>query len=369
MTGRLIRFPHRTVPDTGASEEASRILAVPLSERRPRALELTLEEPETLLAVCGALRGLGEINPALVREESEFFYNFIESPERPIGLFDEREYFLGELALLAGAACRMLFRRDEATRWLDRSESHFRQTINALADWARVSYQRLALRVEERDFDAVLELVPSLTLTFRKLNMNEDALKARFLEGVVLMNLEQFEPAVTVFREICDEAQRLGNERLLAIGCNNLVQVHGYLGDSDQALSLAQDTLKLLYKLDNRVGLAKLQWGIGILLKTKGNLAAAVEAFQAAQDGFLALQMRSDVAALHLLLADVLLEMGNQGDATRHVLMAVPIIEAENMVPEGMAAFALLQESVRHKNVDRQALRDLHGYFRETPAS
>ncbi|MEP6802099.1 MAG: tetratricopeptide repeat protein [Acidobacteriota bacterium] len=199
--------------------------------------------------------------------------------------------------------------------------------------------------------------------------MAEDALKSRFLEGVALMNLERFEPAVTLFREICDEAERLGNKRLLAIGCNNLVQVHGYLGDSDQALALAQETLKLFQKLDNRVGLAKLQWGVGTLLKTKGNLPAAVEAFQAAQDGFSTLQMRSDVAALHLVLADVHLELGNQSEATRQVLMAVPIIQAENMVPEGMAAFALLQESVRHQKLDRKALRDLHGYFEEVSAS
>ncbi len=369
MTGRIIRFPNRATLQEGASEEASRILAVPIPERRPRALELSLEEPETLLAVCGALRGLGEINPALVREEADFFYYFIESPERPIGLFDEREYFLGEMALLAGSACRMLFRREEAKRWFDRSESYFRQTINALADWARVSYQRLALRAEEREFDAVLELVPPLIQTFRKLNMREDALKSRFLEGVALMNLERFEAALTVFREICDEAERLGNDRLLAIGCNNLVQVHSYLGDSDQALSLAQETLKLFYKLDNRVGLAKLQWGVGTLLKAKGRLPAAVEAFEAAQEGFSVLEMRSDVAALHLVLADVHLELGNHSEATRHVLLAVPIIQAENMVPEGMAAFALLQESVRHQNLDRQALRDLHGYFKEVSAS
>jgi hypothetical protein len=35
------------------------------------------------------------------------------------------------------------------------------------------------------------------------------------------------------------------------------------------------------------------------------------------------------------------------------------------MVPEGMAALALLQESVRQHRINRQALRDLHVYFAE----
>ena len=35
------------------------------------------------------------------------------------------------------------------------------------------------------------------------------------------------------------------------------------------------------------------------------------------------------------------------------------------MVPEGVAALSLLRESVRHQKINRQALRDLHGYFED----
>jgi hypothetical protein len=38
------------------------------------------------------------------------------------------------------------------------------------------------------------------------------------------------------------------------------------------------------------------------------------------------------------------------------------------MVPEGVAALTLLQESVRQKAINRSALRDLHGYFDELRA-
>lgn len=342
-----------------------RILAVPRDERPSRATELNLEEPEILLAVCGILQSQKEANPANVRDEAEFFYDFLETPERPIGLFDERDYFLGETALIAGSACRFLYRREEARRWFDRSDAAFRQTVNAVAEWGRVTYQRLALRVEEREFEPVLELLPSLIQTFRKLEMWEDALKCRFLAGVSFMNMERYEPAVTVFREICVEAERLGSESLLAVACNNLVQLQALLGNSEEALDQAKETLRLFQKLDNRVGLAKLQWGIGILLRTHGNLSGSLEAYREAKDRFLALQMPSDVAALSLVLADIHLEMGNEAEARRQVLQALPIIQSENMVPEGMAALSLLQESIRQKNVNRQALREVHGYFED----
>ena len=363
MSGRVIPFRLRDRSEAESHEHALLVLATPASERLAHSAELRLEEPEMLLTLCDILKRLCETDPSSVRDDAAFFYEYLGEPVRPIGLFDEREYFLGELALLAGAACRLLFRRDEARRWFDRSESAFRLTVNAVADWARVSYQRLALRVEEREFETVLELAPSLFQTFVKLEMREDALKTRFLEGVSLMNTDRLDEALDVFRVICAEAQESRNERLLGIACNNLVQIHGLLGDTRTALEQAQQTLKLLRRLDNKVGLAKLQWAVGTVLKTQGNLAAAKEAFGTAQREFDALGMRSDVAALHLVLADLCLELGESVSARQHVIEALPIIEAERMIPEGVAALGLLQESLRQSQLNRSALRELHGYF------
>ena len=49
---------------------------------------------------------------------------------------------------------------------------------------ARVAYQRLALRIEERDFEQVLMLASHWAAAFRRLGLPEDALKCRFLEVV-----------------------------------------------------------------------------------------------------------------------------------------------------------------------------------------
>ena len=195
--------------------------------------------------------------------------------------------------------------------------------------------------------------------------MRDDALKCRFLEGIAYINTDRFDEALTLFREISREAEKLGNEGLLAVACNNLVQLHAILGNSTEALENAQETLKLFYRLKHRVGLAKLQWGIGTLMRTQGNLPAAAEAYSTAREGFVTLEMPSEVAALGLVLADVLLESGDEAGAVREILAALPIIRAQGMVPEGFAALSLLQESVRQQSVDRAALRQLHGYFEE----
>lgn len=365
MGGRLLSFPSRYLSSEEGRLASAQILETPIADRTGRANSLRLDDPETLLATCARLRESLETAPAVVREEVEFFYRFLEKPKRPIGLFDERDYFLGELALIAGTACRVLSRRDEARRWFDRSESYFRHTVNAVSEWSRLTYQRLSLRVEERHFEDVLELLPSLAESFVKLEMEEDALKCSFLEGIILMETDRLPEAISLYREIYRRASALGAQRLAATASYNMVQIYGMLGDAEAALSEAAVAVPLLRQLDNRVGLAKIQWGLGGLLRTQGKLEAAIENYRAAQGEFRDIGMRADLAALHLVIADLLIERGEDAHAMSEVLAALPIIEEEKMVPEGMAALALLRESVRAQRLNRQALRDLHGYFEE----
>lgn len=365
MTGRVIRFPQRGITPEEVEGSTERILALPLEDRTALAEELRLEEPDVLLSLAARLRDRLDTSPVTVCDEAGFVYRFLQTPERPIGLFDEREYFLGEFALLAGTACRQLSRRDESRLWFDRSEAGFRHTMNAVADLSRLAYQRLALRMEERNLEAVLELSPSLVQSFRKLTMPQEELKARFLEGLALMESEKLGEAVEVFQKICREAESLGSEKLLASAYGNLTHLYGMQGDVERALEASRHAIPVLRRLEDRVALAKVQWGIATLLRETGQITAAIEAYREAQTEFETIGMRADVAALHLVVADLLLELGQEAAATQSVLAAIPVIQELNMVPEGMAALQLLRESLREQRINRPALRELHGYFQE----
>ncbi len=365
MTGHVIRFPQRAAPQEEVEEASARVLATPIAERDARAVELRLDDPDVLLSLCGRVRERIDGDPVTMRDEAEYFYRFVRTPERPIGLFDEREYFLGEFALLAGTACRHLSRRDEARLWFDRAEVGFLHTVNAVSDLARLNYQRLALRMEERSLETVLEMAPALVESFRKLAMPEDAVKARFLEGLALMETERLSEAVETFEQIADEAAGLGAEKLVALAFANLTHIHGMRGDSQRAIEASRLAIPVLTRLGDRIGLGKVQWGLARLLRETGQIPAAIEAYRAAQQDFQRIGMRADVAALSLVMADLLLELGQETPATRIVLEALPVIQELNMVPEGMAALQLLRESLREQRIDRPALRELHGYFEE----
>ena len=368
MTGRVISFPHRPLSTDAGIRAAERVLATPMEERLEKSRVLHLDDPETLLALCGILRGRMHSAPASVFDEAEFLYRFVESPRREIGLFDERDYFLGETAMIAGGACRYLSRREDAWIWFERAEAGFRHTMNAPGELSRLAYQRLAERFEERQLDLVIELLPSLVESFQKLGMAEDALKCRFLEGLAHVEMDEPAAAVNVFNQICAEAEQMGNDQLLAQAYVNLIHAHGMLGEVDAAMEASRRAIPTLKRLNDRVALAKVHWGLAILLREGGRYADAIDTYRKAQEDFDAIGMRADIAALNLVVADLLLEQGQDREALQEISEALPVIAELKMAPEGMAALSLVRESVRRQEVNRQALRELHGYFQELQA-
>jgi tetratricopeptide (TPR) repeat protein len=367
LKGNLVQFPwrQRRIDHEESRYAAELALSMPVAERTGKARELSLDDPELLLSVCEILRSQLETSPVTVREDSEFFYRHIEKPIRRIGLHDEREYYLGEFALTAGTANRVAFRTSEAKIWLQRAEANFALVQNSNAHWARVAYQRLALAAEERQFDEVLSLADLWATTFLRLDMPEDAIKCRFLEGAVCWELGQGERAIAIHKQICMEAEAIGSLRLVAQAASNLTRYYGVRGETEEALSYARKALPMLQKLGSQVHLVKLRWSVGELLRKTGKRSAALDAYRQAQGDARELGMRGDLAALHLVVADFLLEAGQDAQAEWEIRAALPIIDEEKMVPEGIAALSLLRESVRRRQIDKQALRDLHGYFQE----
>src|SRR5437773_1336704 len=156
--------------------------------------------------------------------------------------------------------------RAAAARILERG---FRERLAKAAD----------LRIEEPQLDAVLELAPPLAETFERLSMPEDSLKCRFLEGLALMESDLLSESVEIFRDICREAERLGNEKLLGSAYANLTHVYGMMGDSEKAIEASRMAIPVLTRMDDRVALAKVQWGLAALLREIGQIPAAIEAY------------------------------------------------------------------------------------------
>src|SRR5206468_8751350 len=113
-----------------AEVAARQFLATPVAGRSGEERRRFLCSPDILLAICSQLRRKWDSAPSAVESDAADIYQWISRPDCELGLFDERDYFLGETALLAGTACRHLGKREEAFLWFDRAEAGFRHTMN-----------------------------------------------------------------------------------------------------------------------------------------------------------------------------------------------------------------------------------------------
>jgi tetratricopeptide (TPR) repeat protein len=343
--------------------EAIDYLAIPLTERSESDRERVLGSPDVLMAIVSMLRGSRDLSPATVLHDSTDIYQWISRPNCELGLFDERDYFLGEMALLAGGACRQLGQREEAFLWLDRAEAGFRHTMNPAPGLANVAYARIALRFEMGRYQDVLELTPSLEASFTKLRMDVEAVKCRLLLAMTLKQTGDHSKALSLLTGLHRKAFLAGNGFLQARILSEVGDLHQFEGRLDLAMQAFEEAVSLLdYEAPSAVQ-ADLQLFVGGVLQAQGRLGEACEAFRTSQRTYLGLGMRAQVTYLHLVIAETLISLGREREAEWEILSALPQIDEMKMAPEAIAAVALLRESVRRRRTDPAALQHLRSHL------
>ena len=366
-SGRILQFRRRServaMCFVDAKEAARAYLATPVDQRADSEVESLLSNPDVLSNLCALLKEMWETAPATAAEESGRLYSWIGKSESALRLFDERDYFLGETALIAGTAYRFIGKLDEAERWFDRAEAGFRHTINPAPLLANLSYARLAHRYVLGRYRDVLELLPSLITSFGKLGMELEASKCRFLEAKTLMVLGMSDECLPVLELLRKCPAVRGNQVLLGHVLIYSGNCYSTTGRFEEASSLYEEALPVVQGAGPSSSLAQLKWSIGDTYRSRQHLALAVEAYRGAQADFRSITMPVYVALLHLVIAETLLTSGRHREAEWEILAALPTIEEQKMVPEGFAAVALLRESVRQKKTDPNALRDLREHL------
>jgi tetratricopeptide (TPR) repeat protein len=366
-SGKILPFPSQSgtawLSPRQAELAAQNFLAIPIEERSNCERERSLRSPDVVLAICLVLKRNRDLSPEAVLRESVDIYQWISRPDGDLGLFDERDYFLGEMALIAGGVCRQLGRREDAFLWLDRAEAGFRLTMNPAPGLANVAYARLALRFEMGRYQDVLELTPSLEASFTKLRMDLEAAKCRLLLATTLKMAGEHSRALELLDRLHEnpalESDPFLRARILA-EAGDLQQLQGEFG---LAVAAFREASLLLQGKQLSPAAADLKICMGAAYKAVGSLELAKEAYREAQRAYDALGMRALVAYSHLLIAETLLEMKRDREAEWEILAALPAIDEMKMVPEGFAAVALLRESVSRRKTDTSALQQLRAHL------
>lgn len=361
QSAKLLTFPERC-PHSGVTVRQAEELAqehFASDKEAPSAFDESLVSiPEYLSSACKVLEHRTDISPRAVATLATRLHESIERMST-VGLFDERDYFLGLTALLVSRACRHLGHRDEAERWLDKSEVAFRHTLNPGPSLSSVSYARLALRYEMRQFQDVIDHVPSLTKSFERLGMRLEAAKSQFLLSVALKQAGRRQDAVTVLDGLRTDPAVSHSAPLLGQVLIEAGEHCAADGDFLSAVANFKQAFPLLQAAQRPVALAHLKFALGDTFRKQDDLASALTAFRDARGDFQELGMATYVAYMHVLTAETLMAMSRPREAEWEILAALPTIDSEKMVPEGFAAVALLRESVKQRKLDTVALRDV----------
>jgi Tetratricopeptide repeat len=352
-------------PRSGAEAlvEAQTYLARTEEERHEVGRESVYGDPDILMAVCGLLRDQLNVSPGEVSAEAARIFAWVSVRPEGIGFFDERDFFLGESALLAGGATRLLGDRTSTELWLDRADAAFRHTINPAPNLARVAYIRLTLRYDMRRHNEVLEFLPSVALTFEKLGMYTELAKCWFLEAMSLKELGRTVEAAGRFQCLISAVDFRSEDAIRGMALLNLGNLHSGEGRLKEALNAYQLALPELKSAHRYAVLADLKGMMGETLRKMGQLGAAVDAYRECVNDQVGLGLRTRAAYSRVVLAEALLELGKPREAEWEVLAALPTIEEEGMAPEGFAAVTLLRESLRQRKTDPGALARVREYL------
>lgn len=367
---RVLRFPTKAAKPSPLSDDEVRFhveayLSAPNDQRSSDFLSSILIDPEILFSLCQHFQAIQDRRPAEALAEASKLYLWLAANCRPVGLFDEREYLLGQIALIAAGSSRLLGRRDDAELWLDRAEGGFRHTVNAGPLLASVTYERISLQFERGLYERILELLPSLVISFRKFGMQREVFKCGLVEAMSLSASGRKTEARDHLRRMSSDPS-LGREPDL----EGTVLVHlGELisgeGDYREAVQLFRRSLKLLQQADKPIMLAHLKGVTGEALRHQGNLSEAIEAYRGAMNDYASMGMLTWVAYLRVVVSETLLALSRPREAEWEILQALPTIEEQKMVPEGFAAVALLRESVKRRKADPNALRELREHLQK----
>lgn len=365
-TARVLCFPAKPtqvgLSSHEAREAARDYLRTPLDERTTETRQV-LDDSDVILAVCLLLREEFDRNPSMAVDEAARLHEWIVAPDRAIGVFDEREYFLGETALIAGIGCRLLGRREQSGRWLDKAEAGFRHAVNPAPYLANVTHARLALFYEMRQYDHVFDLLPSLAASFEKLNMVRELARCHYLEAMALKECGRLGEATAKLVSLIENSQGASDSTILGSALVHLGDMESEAGRFNEAMVCYQRAMPVVQSGKRPIVLAQLKSAIGTTLKQQNNFAASVKAYEEAICEFSQLEMRAEVAYLRVLKSEVLVAMGRHREAEWEILAALPTIEEEKMVPEGFVAVGLLREAIRSRKSDPASLRELREHL------
>jgi tetratricopeptide (TPR) repeat protein len=337
---------------------AERLLATPANERETLvAGDEGFLTVETLCAAAEIVYKKIDNDPQRALGDALQLYKIAKMARRRPGVFDDRNYALGETALTVGRAYRMLDQTGLAERWLGVSEQAFRDTMNPAPELARVAQERVAALIYRQNAAEALELTRGTQSVFERYDMQREYWVSRYREGMCLNMLERNDEALPLLQQALAAFRAMGDRSMSANSLQTIGSLHAERGDFSRAIPCMKEAAECFKAVGNKVSLLQAKWGIADAVRLSGNLAGAVPLFEEVVQDYLDAEMPNWAAALRLVLAEVHIELGQSARAEWEVRQALPCLDRPEARPEAVAALLLLKKAVELRRIDKDSLR------------
>ncbi|MGH9368478.1 MAG: hypothetical protein ACRD3M_12475, partial [Thermoanaerobaculia bacterium] len=360
----LERFDRLFAQPSIARECLEYFLATPALERSADLNDAFLLKSDELFFVCSILRKRCNASPAVLADEVRALHDWVDQRFWPCNFVDEREYFLAQMEHVAASCARWLGDREACLSWVRAAEGRYDRTVEPESGRAELMMLRLAVLYERHDLVEALSGIPELQARLRALGMMRALAKCEILLSAVLKDLGRVSESTVILEAALKTEVLTQVPDLRAFALEQLADCHGLSGRFEECAACLRSAAALL---EGSLGTTAGGYGkiiLGEALVVRGDLEGAVAAYRTGREDFEGLGMMGWSAYSRVLTAEVLLALRREGEAQQEILLAMPAIERHQMVPEGLAAVALLRESIRRRRTDRNALRELREHLR-----
>lgn len=339
-----------------ASESLASFLHLPQGSKSKRLYSAFLAGPMDLFASLAILRrDRTQRSMECIQISSSLYSWLLESSGESLS-GGEREFFLGEFAFVAGSTYRALgFRRDSAY-WLRVARAHFRKAPANRPLRLKVHVVRLLAKRDMHCFRSLRPRLSGISHRLADFGMYQEGLRARLVIALVEKTLGRNDVALDSLLDLSVELRDSSEQGLLAICLANVAEIYCLKGDAERSCVVYQEALAAAALSMDCCVQGSVWASIGAELL---HSHAAVAALERSIEYFMRGGAGSWVGYVRISLGEALISTRRFEEARDQILLAVPIVQRENMVPEGIHALKLLGVIAAQSSDGRDGLRDV----------
>ena len=327
-------------------------------------IESLLGDVEELFRLCSLLRFRRYEGPEKISAQLRRTYAWVQGSFSVDVFEDEKDYILGQLATSISVVSRWQGSREESSEWLGAASEHFRLTKDPETGSIETTLVGLVTEYEIGNSSKVLQELMSLKPRIEAAGLGTAMVKALILEAVALKRVDRPRDSVSRLQQALHLLDRREMPGLRAYVVEALGECYALLGDFGSANEQFASAFRELSGRDQPAAAAWLRLAIGEAFRLQGRLTSALEAYRSARSAYEEMAAVTWVAYARVLSAEALVVLGRGDEAVDEILKAMPILNLCSMHQEGIAAVALLRESIRQRNADPTVLKNLRDRLR-----